>query len=103
MMIAVLENGEWPSVKGLATVRADVLGSLRNQVHRMDYPTYGSNGWFIGSGAVESGCKTVVGQRPKGSGMRWSEAGSHTVYHVWALYRSEPSQWIDFWRRSTAA
>jgi hypothetical protein len=66
-------------------------------------PTYEANGWHIGSGAVESACKTVVGQRLKGSGMRWSEVGAHAVCHVHALYRSEHSQWTDFWRRSTAA
>lgn len=102
VMIAVLENWDWPGVRSLAAVRAEVLGYFRNQVHRMDYPTYEANGWFIGSGAVESACKTVVGQRLKGSGMRWSEAGAHAVCHVRALYRSEHSQWTDFWRRSLA-
>ena len=29
------------------------------------------NGWQIGSGPVESACKTVVGNRLKGGGMRW--------------------------------
>ena len=103
VMIAVLESWEWPSVKGLVAVRAEVLGYFRNQAHRMDYPSYEANGWYIGSGVVESACKTVVGQRLKGSGMRWSEAGSHALCHVRALYRSEHSQWTDFWRRSTAA
>jgi hypothetical protein len=102
-MIAVLENWAWPSVKGVPGVRAEVLGYFRNQVDRMDYPSYEANGWYIGSGAVESACKTVVGQRLKGSGMRWSEAGTHAVCHVRALYCSEHSQWTDFWRRSTAA
>lgn len=103
VMVAALEEWDWPAVRGLAAVRAEVLGYFRNQVHRMDYPTYEANGWFIGSGAVESGCKTVVGQRLKGAGMRWGEAGAHAVCHVRALYRSEHSQWTDFWRRSTAA
>ncbi len=103
VLIAVLEAWEWPGVRGLAAVREEVLGYFRNQVHRMDYPAYEANGWFIGSGAVESACKTVVGARLKGSGMRWSEAGAHAVCHVRALYRSEHSQWIAFWRRSTAA
>jgi hypothetical protein len=102
-MIGVLESWEWPSTKGLAAIRAEVLGYFQNQVDRMDYPTYEANGWSIGSGAVESACKTVVGQRLKGSGMRWSEAGAHAVCHVRALYRSEHSQWTDFWRRSLAA
>lgn len=102
-MIAVLEAEAWPAVRGLAAVREEVLGYFRNQVHRMDYPTYEANGWFIGSGAVESACKTVVGQRLKGSGMRWCEAGAHAVCHVRALYCSEPSQWPAFWQRDLAA
>ena len=40
VMIAVLENWEWPSRKGLPAVRAEVLGYFGNQVDRMDYPTY---------------------------------------------------------------
>ncbi len=103
VMIGALEAWEWPRRSGLASVREDVLGYFRNQADRTDYPSYEANGWYIGSGAVESACKTVVGQRMKGSGMRWSEPGSHAVCHVRALYRSEHSQWTDFWRRSTAA
>jgi hypothetical protein len=102
-LIGVLEAWEWPSTRGLAAVRSEVLGYLHNQAERMDYPRYEGNGWFIGSGAVESACKTVVGQRLKGAGMRWSEAGAHAVCHVRALYRSESSQWEAFWRRTLAA
>lgn len=102
-LIAVLEAFAWPTLRGVPAVRAEVLGYFRNQVHRMDYPTYEANGWFIGSGAVESACKTVVGSRMKGAGMRWSEAGAHAVCHVRALYRSEPSQWTAFWQRTLAA
>ena len=40
----------------------------RNRV-RMDYRRYREQGWFIGSGVVEAGCKRVVGQRRKQSGM----------------------------------
>jgi len=69
----------------------------------MDDPTYEANGWYIGSGAVESACKTVVGSRMKGAGMRWGESGAHAVCHVRALYRGEPSQWTAFWQRSLAA
>ncbi len=102
VLIATLEAEDWPKVSGLVAVREEVMRYLRKQVHLIDYPTYESNGWYIGSGAVESACKTVVGQRLKGSGMRWSEAGGHAVCHVRALYRSEPSQWPAFWQRSLA-
>ncbi len=103
VMIAVWEAEDWPKRAGLAAVHDEVLGYFRNQVHRMDYPLYQSKGWSIGSGAVESACKTVVGQRLKGSGMRWSESGSDALCHVRALYRSESDQWNAFWQRSLAA
>lgn len=98
--LAVLQEWDWPArVPGLAEARQKVLTYLGNQVGRMDYPAYQANGWYIGSGAVESACKTVVGQRLKGAGMRWGASGSHEVCHVRALYRSEPGQWQAFWRR----
>jgi hypothetical protein len=99
VLIAVLEDWNWPNRKGLPGVRDEVLGYFRNQVHRMDYPTYEANGWYIGSGAVESACKTVVGQRLKGAGMRWGEPGAHALCHVRALYRSQKGQWDAFWRQ----
>jgi hypothetical protein len=102
VLIAVLEEWGWPPGKGLATVREEVLGYFRNHVHRMDYPTYLANGWFIGSGAVESACKTVVG-RLKRAGMRWSEPGAHALCHVRALYRSQKGQWEAFWQHRQLA
>jgi len=70
---------------------------FRNHEHRMDYPTYVRNGWQIGSGPVESACKTVVGNRLKGGGMRWGEEGADAVCHLRALYLSEPVCWDSFW------
>ncbi len=66
----------------------------------MDYPSYLANGWLIGSGAVESACKTVVGQRLKLAGMRWREPGTDGMCHLRALFKSEPSQWKAFWQRT---
>jgi hypothetical protein len=71
-----------------------------NHVHRMDYPAYLRQGWQIGSGAVESACKTVVNQRLCQGGMRWGEAGSDAVAHLRALYRSDPDQWDAFWSQA---
>lgn len=75
----------------------EVLTYFSNQVHRMDYPCYRAKGWQIGSGPVESACKTVVGQRLKGAGMRWGEDGADALCHLRALFRSEPAQWEAFW------
>ena len=78
----------------------ELLGYFANQVHRMDYPAYRAKGWQIGSGPVESACKTVVGQRLKGAGMRWGEDGASALCHLRALFRSEVGQWEGFWSRN---
>jgi hypothetical protein len=49
---------------------------FKNNQSRMQYKTYLDAGYFIGSGVVEAGCKSVVGQRLKQSGMRWSVEGA---------------------------
>ena len=74
------------------------LRYFQNHQHRMDYPRYLANGWQIGSGPVESACKTVVANRLKGSGMRWGSDGSDAVCHLRALYLSQPGQWDGFWK-----
>ena len=70
---------------------------FRNHQHKMDYPRYIAAGWHIGSGPVESACKTVVNNRLCGSGMRWGTPGSDAVCHLRALFLSERCQWEDFW------
>ena len=70
---------------------------FRNHEHRMDYPRYVRNGWQIGSGPVESACKTVVGNRLKGGGMRWGQGGADAVCHLRGLYLSEARCWDSFW------
>jgi hypothetical protein len=76
----------------------ECLQYFKNHQHRMAYPRYVANGWQIGSGPVESACKTVVANRLKGSGMRWGEDGSNAVCHLRALYLSQPGQWEAFWQ-----
>jgi hypothetical protein len=81
----------------------DVLRYLQNNLHRMKYPEYIARGWQIGSGAVESACKTVVNQRLCMGGMRWAEEGSDPVCHLRALWRSDEEHWETFWASYTPA
>jgi len=99
VLAAVLSEGDWPQRAGLGEAVADEVGYLQRNAHRMEYPEYLAHGWCIGSGAVESACKTVVGQRLKLAGMRWGEDGADAVCHLRALYRSEKGQWEAFWSR----
>lgn len=71
---------------------------FRNHEHKMDYPHYLSQGWPIGSGPVESACKTVVNNRLAGSGMRWGSPGSNALCHLRALFLSERNQWESYWQ-----
>ena len=97
----MLRHWDWTArkTKALREQLATVQGYFADNVHRMEYPEYQAEGWQIGSGVVESACKTVVGQRLKGAGKRWGEEGAHALCHVRALYRSEKGQWQAFWRR----
>jgi hypothetical protein len=73
-----------------------LIGFFENNRHRTDYPTYRENGWDIGSGPTEAGCK-IIGERLKGSGMRWVEEGAATVAALRALYVSGGKLWDGFW------
>jgi hypothetical protein len=46
---------------------------------RMRYHWFRQCGLFVGSGVVEAGCKSVIGQRCKQSGMHWTVAGADAV------------------------
>ncbi len=55
------------------------IGYVENNQDRMLYGTYRKQGLFYGSGVVEAGCRTVIGQRLKNSGMFWTKAGALNV------------------------
>jgi hypothetical protein len=73
-----------------------LIGYFENNRHRTDYPSYREKGWDIGSGPTEAGCK-IIGERLKGSGMRWVEDGAGTVGALRALYVSGGNLWDGFW------
>jgi hypothetical protein len=73
-----------------------LIGYFENNRHRTDYPSYRQKGWDIGSGPTEAGCK-IIGERLKGSGMRWVEDGAATVAALRALYVSGGNLWDGFW------
>jgi hypothetical protein len=54
-------------------------GYVRRHRERMRYPQFSARGLQIGSGPVEAACKVITGQRLKGAGMRWSDAGAANV------------------------
>jgi hypothetical protein len=51
-------------------------GYFRNNHRRMQCQEFREEGYPIGSGTVESGCKQLVTMRMKRPGMRWSRSGA---------------------------
>jgi len=47
-----------------------------NNSHRMRYDSFRAQGYLIGSGTIESGCKQIVTQRLKRSGAQWIVEGA---------------------------
>jgi len=62
-----------------------------NNRHRMNYPEYRAQGYQIGSGTIESGCKQVVTQRLKVAGAIWELDNAVTVAKARAALLS--GQW----------
>jgi hypothetical protein len=74
-----------PWTGSAAEVRDEQVTYFTNQASRMAYDGYRTRGLAIGSGMVESACKTLIGMREKGPGMRWTVAGAQAVANVRVL------------------
>lgn len=59
-----------------------------NNQHRMDYAHFRQQGYFIGSGTVESGGKQISTLRLKRAGARWSEPGAVSTAKARAAWLS---------------
>ena len=97
--LAELDAGDIPAICAAARAfpltgrKADdletALGYFEHNAHRMRYAHFKSLGMFIGSGAVEAGCKSIVGQRLKLSGMRWTQPGATGILTLRCLQASD--------------
>ncbi len=67
----------------------------------MRYALFRRQGLFIGSGVIEAGCRTVVGQRLKQPGMFWSLRGAHAILQIRCGLLSH--RFEAFWESRTAA
>jgi len=54
----------------------------------MQYTDFRANGYYIGSGPVESACNTIVKQRAKRAGMHWTIHGLDPVLALRTLHQS---------------
>jgi hypothetical protein len=102
-----LDNGDIPALLAagrdlnftgsLATDRDRQLGYFEANAHRMRYQHFRALGMFVGSGVVEAGCKAVIGQRLKLSGMRWTVPGAASIATLRCHDASD--RWEEIWKR----
>ena len=74
---------------------------ISNNLDRIKYRQYKENGYFVGSGAIESGNKLIVQQRLKQAGMRWSVPGAQYVLSLRA--KDESDLWEQYVKTAIAA
>ena len=97
--LADLDNGDIPAI--CAAGRVFPLGRQKGRrprhragLLRAQRPPHALRhfkklGMFVGSGAVEAGCKSIVAQRCKLSGMRWTVSGATGILTLRCLEASD--------------
>jgi hypothetical protein len=79
---------KWAIKGGKVTEVEMALGYFLNNIKRMQYGTFRAKNYFIGSGVIEAGCRTVIGKRCKQSGMFWGERGADNVLAFRCIHAS---------------
>jgi len=77
---------------------AENLAYLEKRVEQIQYPTFLSEGWPIGSGMVESANKLVVEARLKGAGMHWSRLSVNPLLALRNAVCND--RWAEAWQQS---
>jgi hypothetical protein len=94
------------SLRAIQTADADLAKKLRTEADyfdhaRMNYPKFRKQHLFVGSGVIEAGCKTVIGQRLKQSGMFWTVKGANSILALRCSHLN--GRFEDYWERRRAA
>ncbi len=101
--IAGLVHKAGKQLPASARSKKSMLKQLRyfeKNAPQMCYAQYREKKFFVGSGVVEAGCRTVIGQRLKQSGMRWSVRGANAIIAIRCCILS--ARFEDFWASRTA-
>lgn len=84
-----------PLAEAMAAEVEKALGYFETNRERMRYARFRALGLFVGSGAVEAGCRAVVAQRLKLSGMRWTVRGASAIVSLRCQEAS--GRWQEVW------
>ena len=90
----VVENVK--ALKYLSVEKRDkLLNYYEKNRYRMDYKAYQQAGYCIGSGAIEAGHRTLIQQRMKRSGQRWSPNRAQQLLKLRVAFKSNRNQLIN--------
>jgi hypothetical protein len=91
----LLKGSKWEKVlddlkkrKHPSSCPVDLYGYISNNIENIDYAHYIDEGYFIGSGVIESGNKSVLQQRLKQAGMRWNVQTAQCLLSLRSKYKS---------------
>ena len=91
----ITETTRLPLDDDTARDTTKALAYFKTNAQRMRYGYFRELGLFIGSGVVEAGCKAVIGQRLKLSGMRWNIPGATGILTLRCQHAS--GHWEHIW------
>ena len=96
------------ALRSISSRNAELIDKLRTEAdyfernaRRMRYPVFRRDHLFVGSGVIEAGCKTVVGQRLKQSGMFWTLRGANSIIALRCCHLN--GRFEDYWEARRAA
>lgn len=87
-----------PEVIDKIRIEADYF---QKNAERMRYPKFRRQHFFVGSGVIEAGCKTVIGSRLKQSGMFWTVRGANAIIALRCCHLN--GRFEDYWESRRAA
>jgi len=82
--------------RGAKEARREIAYFEKNK-ERMRYAQFKAQGLFVGSGVIEAGCKTLIGQRLKQSGMEWTVRGANAIIALRCTTVSRRTE--DYWEQ----
>jgi hypothetical protein len=96
------------TLRSINTANAEVAEKIRTEAdyfernaQRMRYPAFRRQHFFVGSGVIEAGCKTVIGSRLKRSGMFWTVRGANAILALRCCHFN--GRFEDYWEARRAA
>lgn len=90
-----------PTTPELAKDIQTKIGYFERNAERMRYPAFRRQHLFVGSGVIEAGCRTVIGQRLKRSGMFWTVRGANNIIALRCCHLN--GRFEDYWENRRAA